>query len=922
MSGLFHVMESFLKEVIEGLYAQNKSFDHMAFVLPSKRAGLFLKKHISEFVRKPIFSPKIYSIEELILEISGIANTTNLNLLLELYETSKLYLKSEELTFQSFLSWGNTLLSDFNEIDRNLVEHKSLFAYLTESQRIKNWGGDKRPTPLISNSLKFWSQLETVYENFQSRLLEKGVGYQGLLYRKASEKVQSFLSNNPGITYHFIGFNALNLAEEHIFQSFFTNGKATVSWDIDSYFVEDGVHEAGFFIRNYLKKWNQFDGLPALEHSNQFLKEKKIHITGVPKSMSQAKYVGHILRGVLSQNNENNIALVLADETLLKPILHALPENTFKVNITMGLPLRKTTLFDFFDSLFNVHLNRSKNGWYHKDVIKLLSNPYTIAFLNTSKNNFAVDLKNHIKEKNILFVNQVLLDTLPYSKSARLKRLFSSSLQSAFFAKTCLTVVQDLKQLYQESNNQQEIHQLYGFHQLFTQVNDLVRTKPYLNSLKALKHIFNELVLTEKIDFKGEPLGGLQIMGVLESRNLDFETVIITSVNEGILPAGKSQNSFIPYDIKKGFGLPTYKEKDAIYAYHFYRLLQRAKNIHLLYNTEPDVLLGNEKSRFISQLQTDTSLGPYITQSVAAPETAIALEPAKEIVKTPELIGLLMELGSRGFSPSALTNYIKNPYAFYKNNVLRLNEVEEVEENIAYNTFGTIVHDTLEELYLPLVGERITPKRLESLKKDVTSITKTNFEKFYMSKDIESGQNLIAFHVIQKYVSSVIELDIERSRSHEIILMALEKSIKAQILLPGHPQPLFLKGKLDRLESVDGVVHILDYKTGNVASSEVEVLDVMETITNEKRSKAFQLLCYALMLHKEDQINSLNAGIVPIKKLTMGILPFALKKGARGPRDLTIDKELLIHFQEHLFTLLTDILNPEKPFVDTDSVPF
>ena len=358
MSGFFHVMESFLKEAIQRIYTKNKSYDDMAFVLPSKRAGLFLKKYISESIRKPLFSPKIYSIEELITEISGITNTTNLSLLLELYETAKLDLKSEELTFQSFLSWGNTLLSDFNEIDRNLVDYKSLFAYLTESQRIKNWGSDKRPTPLISNNLKFWSQLETVYENFQARLLQKGVGYQGLLYRKASEKVQSFLSNNPATTYHFIGFNALNAAEEHIFQSFFTTGRATVSWDLDSYFVEDDVHEAGFFIRNYLKKWNQFNGLLALEHNDQFLKEKKIHITGVPKSISQAKYVGHILRGILSQNNENNIALVLADEALLKPMLHALPENTSKVNITMGLPLRKTTLFDFFDSLFNLHLKK------------------------------------------------------------------------------------------------------------------------------------------------------------------------------------------------------------------------------------------------------------------------------------------------------------------------------------------------------------------------------------------------------------------------------------------------------------------------------------------------------------------------------------------------------------------------------------
>lgn len=911
-------MKGFLEEVIGYVYERHKSFDKLVFVLPSKRAGLFLKKHITSFLEKPIFSPRIYSIEELVKEISNLDPASNFELLLELYEAFQPFFNTDEESFESFVTWGNTLLSDFNEIDRNLVPHGSLFDYLTATQRLKKWGADERPTPLISNTVRFWGQLKTVYERFQKRLLEKRTGYQGLLYKEAVSKTEKYLSSCSELYYHFIGFNALNKAEEQLFHSFAKNGNSMFWWDIDSSFLEDTVHEAGLFIRNYIKAWP--NGQTFTNHTSCFLKEKKIVITGIPKSVSQAKFTGQLLESTLKKDgDEQNVALVLSDETLLKPILNTLPPNASKINITMGLPLNKTSLFDFFNSLFNLHLNPSKNGWFHKQVNKVLSNPYSINLLDTSHGNLAFGLSNYIREKNILFINKDILDRNPFSESHILQDIFSEQATSGkSFARMCQKLIGILKEKYLEINNHLELQYLYAFFQLFNQLESHIASKSYLRSLKAVWPLFNELVSNEQIDFKGEPLGGLQIMGVLESRNLDFETIVITSVNEGILPAGKSQNSFIPYDIKKEFGLPTYKEKDAIYAYHFYRFLQRAKHVHILYNTEPDILQGNERSRFISQLLTDRAIAPYVTHGTAAPHISIEMERPKTISKTPKLSKLLMELAERGFSPSSLTNYIKDPYSFYTNNVLRLNEVEDVEENMAYNTFGTIVHDTLEALYLPIVGKQLTKEDLDGLKAKVESVTETKFGEHYLPRDIKNGHNLIAFHVIQKYVNAVIDMDIVRSKSHEIVVLALEKNLRTVINVPGISYPIFLKGKLDRLEKVDGTLHIFDYKTGNVARSEVEVIALEDSIVDEKRAKAFQLLCYALMEHKEGNSKELLAGIIPIKTLRSGIVLFAQKTSVRGPKNHIIDNELLTRFEGHLANLILEILNPDIPFKEKD----
>ncbi|NNE03856.1 MAG: PD-(D/E)XK nuclease family protein, partial [Eudoraea sp.] len=424
------------------------------------------------------------------------------------------------------------------------------------------------------------------------------------------------------------------------------------------------------------------------------------------------------------------------------------------------------------------------------------------------------------------------------------------------------------------------------------------------------------IIASETLDFYGEPLDGVQIMGMLESRNLDFETVIVTSVNEGILPAGKSNNSFIPFDLKTEFRLPTYKEKDAVYTYHFYRLLQRAKKVYLLYNTQPDVLEGGEKSRFISQLLTDENIQTSISQVVASP-----LIPGKDIsleaiCKDPDILKKFKEKAQVGFSPTSLTSYIRNPIEFYKKVILKIKEPVHVEETIAANTFGTIIHNTMEDLYHPFIGKLISPEALKSILPTIPKLVKVQFEKEYPTVELNAGKNLIAFEVITRYIENYLRYEIKEAQSHEIKILGLEEKIAMQLSVPGIPFPVTLKGAIDRIDSYDGTIRIIDYKTGNAKLADVEIQDWNEVISEPKKSKAFQLLCYALLYSDKYHKSDLQAAVVPFKNLGAGLLTFSTKDipGSKS-KNKTISEQTLNLFKEQICALLADMYSLEVPFV-------
>ena len=913
-------MPSFLEEVADKSLQLQEYPENLVYVLPNKRAGSFLKSIIAGKLQKATFAPKFFSIESFVEEISGLQYSTGPELLFELYQAYLQTSPDPPDSFYDFSKWGQTLIQDFNEIDRYLIDPGKLFSYLSDVRKLEQWTATSEKTPLIDNYLRFWNSLEPIYRNFRSILLEKSMGYQGLVYRRATETLDTYLETKGPYTYIFLGFNALNKAESVIIQAILEKGRGHIYWDADPYYLDDPVHDAGYFIRQYSKNWKFLAGKQLNGLSTHFNNRKKIHIGAIPKNIAQAKYVGLLLKQLhaAGEGKLGNTALILGDEALLNPILHAIPEEISAINITMGYPLAHSPLEDLFTRFFELHLHKESRGWFYRNVISLLSHPYIEPLFVSDGVNHGELLLTAIKERNWIYLTPRKINDIPGLPGHVVNMLFfEHDYGPSKFISKCMELILSLKSHFQKHSQPVILEQLYRFYTLFNQLAEYVSHYSYVRDIRTLQSLYHSLLSTETVDFIGEPMEGLQVMGMLESRNLDFDTVILTSVNEGILPAGKNNNSMIPYDLKREFGLPTYKEKDAVYAYHFYRLLQRAKHVYLLYNTEPDVLEGGEKSRFIAQLLTDPAINAEIEQLVAAPEIQPVTRVPAVVPKDAHILQKLRERAARGFSPTSLTNYIRNPIEFYKKSVLGIDEAIEVEESITASVFGTVLHATLEELYRPFTGIYLDSGALKIILPKIKSTVKSQFAKAYPDTDIDKGRNLIAFHVLVRYVERLIAMEEQNLGNNNIKLIALEQELKIPLEVPGLDFPIYLRGVIDRVDLCDGVIRIIDYKTGNVIPGNVEIADWKELNTNYDFSKAFQLLCYASMYSAEAGISSLQAGIISLKNLSAGILPFATKEpGSRSGKDKVISREVLLTFRESLNQLLLEIFDPEIAFTE------
>ncbi|MCR9228224.1 MAG: PD-(D/E)XK nuclease family protein [Flavobacteriaceae bacterium] len=904
---------TFLEYVLDDLAKKQLDITNCTYVLPSKRSGTFLKKHISARLEKNIFGPQVLSIEEFIGNLSDLNQASNIDLLLLLFKVYKQSQIEKSDDFASFINWGQTLLQDFNEIDGYLIPATDILNYLSAIKEINHWSASKEKTELVENYLQLWKNLETLYHDFYNALLEQKRGYQGMIQREAVKAIQNETypdpDRNPVV---FVGFNALNAAESTIIQHYLEQGNSHIYWDIDSYFLNDPIHDAGLFIRDYQYNWPYYKHGHKIEPQANFLQNKNIRIVGVPKSISQTKYVGQLLQEIGDENamDLTKTALVLADETLLRPMLNAVPSSIPEVNITMGMPLDKTVLYSFFMNFLELHLNVSERGWFYKRVLEFVSNPYTLTLSRESQGTFAQRLSKDIKEGNLLYINAEALAKYPKAEILLSIIFPQGAISPMDWIKNSLLLIERLKTTYQEEKNALELEYLYRFYALFNQLDQYLDKVDFMGELKSIKNLFKQLANMETLDFIGQPLTGFQIMGMLESRNLDFETVIITSVNEGILPSGKSNNSFIPFDVKRDYGLPTYKEKDAIYVYHFYRLIQRAKNIYITYNTEPDVLEGGEKSRLITQLLTDKNLKQHIAHTITTPKISIDPKPLVQIQKDGKFMEDLRAFAQNGFSPTSLTNYIGNPVDFYTRNILKINDLEEVEENIAANTFGTIIHDSLEELYTPLIGQLLTEENIKALKEQVPEVVQYHFTKNLSGVDISKGKFLLVYKVVLKYLHNFLDDEIKHLKRHQIKILALEERYEELITVPGVDFPIKLKGTLDRVDEFDGTIRIIDYKTGKVEPKNVKITDWETLITDYDKSKAFQLLCYAYLYSKKHGTTDVLAGIISFKRLSQGLYPFSKNSDTR------IHTETLATFESYLFLLISEICNAGVPLTE------
>ena len=912
-------MQSFIQDVVKDVLRNNQDTGKIIFVLPSKRAGVFLKKIISQSLAKTVLAPEIYSIEDFIEKVSNLVTANTTTQLFELYNAYLNVGDYEKESFDSFLKWGQILLQDFNEVDRYLVDASTLYKNIEAIQEVNHWSLNPENSEMIENYLHFWRYLEEIYNLFNCNLIKQGLGHQGLIYKTSVSELTNYLKTTHK-KHIFLGFNALNTAESILIQTILEKTDAKIYWDIDPYFLQDNIHDAGYFIRKYQNTWRVLKGKTLNGLTTHYNTEKHIEIIGVPKNISQVNFVGDLLYKIQNDHPESlgNSAIILGNEELLNPLLNSIPSNISATNITMGQKLESTPLASFFTNLIDFHEQKTEKGWFYKNLLNLLTHSYTVLLFEA--NEMSVEaLITKIKINNWSYISSSQIEDL-IPTNATISLLFKETSKNPNnLIDNFLVLVQSIRTIEIVKENTLLLEQLYKFYTLFNQLKDLCATFSYINNLKSFKHLFKQLLSTETLDFQGNPIEGIQIMGMLESRLLDFETIIITSVNEGVLPSGKSNNSFIPFDLKIKNGLPTYKEKDAVYTYHFYRLLQRANNVYILYNTEPDALEGGEKSRLITQLLTDENRTD-ITEYIATPQIQSVTRENEKITKTKSLVSLIQEKAKKGFSPSSLSNYIRNPIDFYKQNLLNINDVLQVEETLAPNTFGTIVHDSLEELYTPLVGINLTVELLNGIKKKIPQIVSLNFEKTYKEGNISYGKNYISFHVILKYIQTFIDAEISTLNDHSIKIIALEQSLSVPLQVNGLNFPIILKGKLDRVDEFDGITRIIDYKTGKVERRNVEIMD-WNILTEEYQfSKAFQLLCYALMYFKTNpkENQSIQAGIISLKNFAEGTLLFAQKESARGTKNHIIDNEVVFDFEQILGQLITEICNADIPFTEKE----
>ncbi len=918
-------MTTFIFDVLKDLQSNNENLSELTFILPSKRAGLFLKHQLTKVTKQTIFSPHIISIEEFVEELSQLKSISNAELLFEFYNAYiKITKKKEADTFEAFSKWAQILLQDFNEIDRYLVPQKNIFDYLSAIQDLNHWSLENDKTEFVKNYLSFWNKLHNYYILFTEQLINKKIGYQGLIYREAVNNLESYIQYNTEKQHVFLGFNALNTSEETIIQELLQNDLAKIYWDIDTVFINNQKHDAALFTRQHKSNWAFFKDKPFNWITTNYSKEKNISVFGIPKNIGQAKYIGTLLNNLQKDNQSlQNTAVVLGDENLLVPVLNSLPSGIDALNITMGFPLKSIPIASLFESLFHLHKTPS-NTFYYKDVINIISHQFIRPLFYVKEVDYATQIIETIDANNLVYLTAERLKLLGDHSKDLIDLLFSNWTQSVNEAlKNCSQLILQIKNYLddEKDSNLLSLEYLFRFNELFNEVARLNTEYNHIKDISTLYSVYKELLSSETLDFQGEPLQGLQIMGMLESRVLDFETIIISSVNEGILPSGKTNNSFIPFDVKIENNLPTYKEKDAVYTYHFYRLLQRAKNVYILYNTEADILTGGEKSRFVTQLELEGI--HHINHQIIAPQVPVIQASLNVVKKTGSILSELKGVAYKGFSPSSLTNYIRNPIDFYYQKILKIKEHDNVEETVAANTLGTVVHNTLEDFYKPLVGTFISVEIIKELKANITKTVTHHFTDVYKEGDITKGKNLIIFEIAKRYVSNFLDLEIKELKAgNQIKIIAIEANNNVVVEIPELDFPVTITGKVDRVDEFNGVTRIVDYKTGSVEQSQVEIID-WESITTDysKYSKSFQVLTYAYMMSVSNQIQlPVEAGIISFKNLGKGFLKFSKKDkaGAYAKRDALITQETLDNFYKELKQLILEICNPNIPFTEKE----
>ncbi len=892
-------MQTFLDDIAAELLKQGgNDFSQTCIVLPNRRAGVFLRDAISKQSKKAIWAPTILSIEDFVFSLSSLVKADQTSLLFAFYEVYKERAKDPQ-TIELFAGWAPIFLSDINELDLNLIDAEDIFAQLYSIERIKKWNPEKAvATEFQQKHLDFVEQFHPFYNQLREALTRKGIGYQGMAFREVADSVDSVVKKSDWEQVWFAGFNALTVSEEKILSSWQASGKAKLFWDMDAFYADDHIHEAGHYIRRYTSGKSQLKLQLDFSWKAERLSTnpKEIHLIAAQRNMLQADIASSVLKERIDQGNSvlTNMAVVLNDEQLLVPLLSAIPEELDGVNITMGYGLRQSQSAVFVEHLFMLYARyiESAKRFYHEHVSALENDPF-FQLIQTEK------LKEE-RPKQVYFTAEQLQQTKLH------QLVFNESWSSVD------GFLVNLKELFNEVGKQLEEESierefLFLLDKLAQRLIDLTTEFSSIDSIKTLQTFWRQLLRNQQLDFVGEPLSGLQIMGMLETRNLDFEEVIMLGVNEGNLPSNAYSPSYFTFDVRRAYGLACQNERDAVTAYHFYRLMQRAKRVYLIYDKDTDSLGGGEVSRYVKQLLMehganitlhDWSIDQEIPDSVVAPPISVE--------KGPDELSKLRELAESGLSPSALNTFRSCSLKYYFRYVAGVKEPDEFQEDMDAAKLGTAIHDTLEKLYTPFVGRTLVESELKETKQSVKAALLDNFKKQLKTNEDLTGTDLLTFEAATAYVNRVIDHDLRAVKSGKILtILKLEDELTRDIeLRVGSPTvAVKVKGKADRIDRLsDGTIRIIDYKTGSF-DKKLKIIK-KEDFDDSKSDNAFQMLLYRFMAAQIPDARSISAMgfFLRSNEIEKHISVFENKDELDGAELTNYTEEILQETLEQLFS--------------------
>lgn len=904
----------FLNQIITTLLEQNSDLSAFNIVLPGKRPIVFIKKILQE-KNYSGFLPIFFTIEDLIQEQSGKQPIQGISLWLFAFNIYTEYHPTED--FANFLKWFPTLLKDWDDILKFSDSDKAVLEYMFDEERIKNWSenlGDSEDIPR-RKFLNFWQKMNLFLPILKEKLNEKNWATSGMIHESAKNKIENFAQNTDQ-KFVFCGFNAFTPTEEKLVKNLMQWDKAQCFFQADEYYLNDERQEAGKFLRN-IKTWKEFtENRPFNWIQNEFAKPKNIKVYEVSGNITQTKVLPEIFKEI-NDENLSKTAVVLLDENLLPASLDAMNSIDY-LNITMGFPLKNLGFSNAMKQLFYLQkqLEKKDSSYYYNDVLSVLEELPNSEIDQAIINNF----KLTIEERNIVYISKKqfaeFLEPLSYyqlfQKPSSLKGFLDLLIKFCYELK--FTELDDI--LYENISH---------FEKTFKIIKNQIVPYSFEIKMETLEVLINQLVNSETIDFQGEPLQGLQIMGLLETRLLNFENIILLSANEGKLPLGNAQNTYLPFDVRQHFGLHTFLENDGIYAYHFYRLIQDSSNVHLLFNALNSGVNTGEKSRFITQLEIEDR--HHQIENIIIENSS---EPIKkeliEIEKTPKVLEKLEEWKTR-VSASHLTSYLYNPVDFYLTKILSTKETNEIEEELSQRSYGNLVHYALQFIYEKFIGKKLIINDLQLSDEAIVESINQGIEKLkHQVEFYDKGMNFIHKSITERVVRNVLDFDrnlIEKGNTLEILSVEGNFESVDFYLDENQKDKVSFYGFIDRVDRLNGNLRIIDFKTAKTKNLAIatpkkpEDLEKLEQLFFRDDYKQAMQLCiyaYSVLTEKKSPENFVECGIWSFAEVNKGVQNLNIFG------DDEISLQLLETPMKSVKNLIIEILNPEINFVETEKI--